>query len=211
MISKDGPRQFSVSLVLVVALALLANCAPAEFSQSPEASGSPIKEGNPAGGNTPPPGPGGDDAGGNVPGAGGGDGTGEIPVDGHPDGDDDPGADPVREIAHVKFIGPACQRGTDCLVIFRLEKAYPHRFVFNWRTNDTLYTQTPPAGKPIFGRPNYHYVPTTGVADFAPGETEKRVYVKNINPDNVAITIGVIMSQCVYNSVQFNCSEAFGQ
>lgn len=91
---------------------------------------------------------------------------------------------------------------------FTLDRAYVSFVDFDWRTNDTIWTQPK---TPIWGKPNYHYVPTSGHIRFAPGETVKQVYVKNINPDNVAIDIAVIMSACQYGGRADSCKAYFGQ
>lgn len=97
-----------------------------------------------------------------------------------------------------------------CLVEFRLDKAYPMNVEFDWKTNDSLYLQTPPAGSNyIYGKPGYHYTSTHGHITFAAGQTTSDNYVQNINPDNVAIQIGVIMSNCKYDVGFYNCTDFF--
>lgn len=112
-------------------------------------------------------------------------------------------------IPSLKFVGPPCIRGTMCLVEFDLTEAMPDVVSFHWHTNDTLYLTPAPAGQPTIGQPGVHYVSTSGDISFAPGETMKQVYVQNINPYNIEIIIGVVMSHCLYGGLPGNCSEYF--
>ncbi len=171
-------------------------------------NGGPGDPNNPGGGGNGGNGPGDP----NNPGGGGNGGTG--PVNNPPGGTTPPGGTappgtplaPVSIIPRVVFIGPPCVRGTNCLVAFELDQPYANRVDFDWRTNDTIWT-TP--STPIYGKPNYHYVPTSGHITFMPGEIRKEVYVQNINPDNVSILIGIIMSNCNYGGAAHGCTQFF--
>ncbi len=146
----------------------------------------------------------------NIP-PGGVGGTG--PVNNPPGGVTPPGGTvppgtptaPAGAIPKVVFIGPPCIRGTNCLVAFELDQAYPMAVDYDWQTNDTIYT-TP--STPIYGQPNVHYVPTGGHITFPPGVVRKEVYIQNINPFNIPILIGVRMRNCVYGVPQ-NCTAFF--
>lgn len=140
--------------------------------------------------------------------------NGTPPVNNPPGGTTPPGGvappgtptAPAGAVPKVVFIGPPCQRGSNCLVAFELDQAYPMAVDYDWLTNDTIYT-TP--STPIYGRPNYHYVPTSGHITFAPGTVRKEVFVQNINPDNVPILIGIRMRNCVYGGTPHNCTTFF--
>jgi len=93
-------------------------------------------------------------------------------------------------------------------VQFDLDRVYASRVDFDWRTNDTIYT-TP--ATPIWGQPGVHYVSTSGHIQFLPGQTRVQVYVQNINPYNIPINIGVIMSNCKYGGRSDSCRMYFGQ
>lgn len=111
----------------------------------------------------------------------------------------------------VQFIGPPCERLSNCEIEFRLDKAYAQQTEFNWRTDDqgTICGLQPPAAPLICARANYHYVPNYGRVVFPAGVTSVKVYVKNINPDNVAIRIDVLMSQCQYGNLFESCTKFF--
>jgi hypothetical protein len=119
------------------------------------------------------------------------------------------GDTPAAALPKVQFIGPPCIRLTNCSITFRLDKAYPERTEFDWKTNDALYGTPPNPGLPMWGQAGYHYVSTSGHVVFAPGEVEQTVYVRNINPDNVEIAIGVLMSMCDYNGLLESCQKFF--
>lgn len=139
-------------------------------------------------------------------------GTG--PVNNPPGGTTPPGGTvtpgtptaPSGVVPKVIFVGPPCMRGTNCLVAFQLDQPYAANVDFDWHTNDTIYT-TP--STPIYGKPNYHYVPIGGHITFTPGTVRKEVYIQNINPDNVAILIGVTMRTCTYGGAAQLCSQFF--
>ena len=116
---------------------------------------------------------------------------------------------PTSVIPKVTFVGPPCVRGTNCSVSFVLDQAYASPVDFDWKTNDALYGTAVPSGQPPWGKPNYAYVPASGHITFAPGELSRQVYVQNINPDNVAISIGILMSNCMYASMAYNCTTFF--
>lgn len=126
-------------------------------------------------------------------------------------GSGDPTASGLPDVLpKVQFIGPPCIKGSDCLVEFRLQQAVARTTEFDWKTNDVLYKQAVPAGATyLYAKPNYHYIPTSGHVSFAPGETSKKVYIRNINPDNSEIVIGVNMSVCQYGGTLRNCSPDF--
>lgn len=111
----------------------------------------------------------------------------------------------------VKFIGPPCERLSNCEIEFRLDKAYSEQTEFNWRTDDqgTICSLQPPTAPLICARANYHYVPNYGRVVFPAGTTSVKVFVKNINPDNVSIRIDVLMSQCQYGNLFESCSKFF--
>lgn len=126
-----------------------------------------------------------------------------------------PGNMPVNELPKVQFIGPPCQRLSECAVTFQLDKAYPSQTEFDWKTNDTLYGSPPQAGLPPWGKPGQpgditaQYVPTSGHAVFPAGVTSITVYVQNINQQDTAISIGVLMSNCMYASLSYSCQSFF--
>ena len=109
----------------------------------------------------------------------------------------------------VSFIGPPCARGSNCLVEFALDKAYAAPVTFDWLTNDTLYLSSEPPPSGVYAQPGVHYVSTQGQVVFAPGETQRRVFVQNINPYNIEIVIGVRMRNCAYGAFPGNCAEYF--
>lgn len=112
-------------------------------------------------------------------------------------------------IPRVVFVGPPCQRGSSCLVEFRLDKAYALKVDFDWLTDDSLYLSQPSIGGVTVGRAGLHYVSTAGHISFSPGETVKKVYVQNINPYNIEILIGVRMRNCNYGGAIGKCSDFF--
>lgn len=175
--------------------------------------------GNNPGGNNP-----GGDAGGGINQPGGpnnGGGGGGIIVGAGPNGGDisngggapgpvnGVGNTPSMLLPKVQFIGPECVRLTNCAIIFRLDKPYAQQTEFNWRTDDTLFGKPAAPGGFPWGMAGYHYVSTSGHVVFAPGQTEVTVYVRNINPENTSISIGVIMSQCTYSGLQESCQKFF--
>lgn len=224
----------NIALAAGVGLILTAfqNCSDVSFDQGSGTSASSQSAGDSSGtlGQ-----PGGDDAGGQLgqngdpnnpgstpgttdPGTTPGTGPGTGPVNNPPGGTTPPGGvapggtpfAPAGAIPKVVFIGPPCVRGTNCLIAFELDQPYSQTVDFIWYTNDNAYL-TP--STPIYGRPNYHYVPVTKPMNqhvtFPPGTVRKEVYVQNINPDNVSILIAVIMSQCTYGGASHNCSTFF--
>ena len=109
----------------------------------------------------------------------------------------------------LQFIGPPCMRQTNCAITFRLDKMYASQTEFDWHTDDTLYGSPVPNGQARWGRVDYEYVSTRGHVVFAPGQLEQTVYVRNINPENVAISIGVIMNACSYGGFREGCAKFF--
>lgn len=99
----------------------------------------------------------------------------------------------------------------------RLDKVYPYATELDWKTNDTLFGTPPPAGLSPWGKPGFpgdltaQYVPTSGHVVFPAGTRDQTVYVRNINQQNVPITIGVIMTNCVYDTLLESCQKFFGQ
>jgi hypothetical protein len=114
-----------------------------------------------------------------------------------------------EEDPRIKFVGPPCVRGTNCVIEFQLDKARDKEVSFAWATNDVLYQTPTPAGQPIYGQPNVHYVPTSGQIMFAPGEVLKTATVQNINPYNIPINIGVVMHNCQFDHQPGDCSIYF--
>jgi hypothetical protein len=109
-------------------------------------------------------------------------------------------------VPKVQFVGPPCPRLSLCQAEFRLDKAYSLPTEFNWRTNDTLHL-TP--NNPVYAQPGVHYNSTSGVVNFAPGETSKKIYIQNINSYTLEVIIGVIMSQCKYGTYNGSCTSFF--
>jgi hypothetical protein len=198
--------------------AFLVNCSAVKFDK-PTDSGQTANSARGAG--TP---PAGDDASGNItdpgsdgstiPGAGpnggdisnAGDATGVITGTGNA---------AAAELPKVQFIGPPCQRLTNCVVTFQLDKAYSHTTEFDWKTNDSLYGTAAAPGLAPWGKPGYpgdstaQYVPTSGHVSIAAGQTQATVYVRNINQQDVTISIGVLMSSCAYNTLLESCQKFF--
>jgi hypothetical protein len=122
---------------------------------------------------------------------------------------------PAAQLPKVQFIGPPCQRLTNCVVTFQLDKAYPYTTEFDWRTNDALYGTPAQAGLPPWGKPGFpgdvtaQYVPTSGHVAIPAGQTQATVYVRNINQQDVPISIGVLMSHCAYQSLFESCQKFF--
>ena len=121
------------------------------------------------------------------------------------------GNTPAVILPKVQFIGPPCQRLSQCEIEFRLDKAYADNTEFNWRTDDqgTVCSTEPPIAPEICGRPNIEYKPNFGRVVFPAGETSVKVYVQNINSANVPVRIDVIMSQCQYGTLSEGCSKFF--
>lgn len=111
----------------------------------------------------------------------------------------------------VQFIGPPCQRLSNCEIEFRLDKPYAQQTEFNWRTDDQgkICAQSPALPPEVCAVANYHYVPNYGRVVFPAGVTSVKVFVKNINPENVAIRIDVLMTQCQYGPLFEGCSKFF--
>lgn len=105
---------------------------------------------------------------------------------------------------------PPCQRLTWCEYNLTLDKAYDKITDFDWRTNDDPNRPvTPPAGY-IRAVANTHYVPGSGHVRFLPGETVRKIYVLNINPDPaIQIIIPFIFSSCQYGSLSTSCVQMF--
>lgn len=120
-------------------------------------------------------------------------------------------------VPKIRFIGPPCQRQTDCAITFELDRTYPAALDFDWQTNDRLFGTPAQSGLPPWGKPGLpgdasaQYVPTQGHLTFAPGEKSITVHVPNINQQNTAISIGVLMSACVYNKLAQSCKDLFAQ
>jgi hypothetical protein len=105
---------------------------------------------------------------------------------------------------------PPCQRGTWCEYNLTLDKTYAMVVDFDWRTNDDqARVVNVPAGY-LRAQPNVHYVPGSGHVRFLPGETVRKIYVLNINPDPVIkIIIPFIFSSCKYGMVGISCQATF--
>jgi hypothetical protein len=105
---------------------------------------------------------------------------------------------------------PPCQRGTWCEYNLTLDKTYAMVVDFDWRTNDDQSRAVSvPAGF-IRAQPNTHYVPGSGHVRFLPGETTRKIYVLNINPDPVIqIVIPFIFSSCKYGMIGTSCVAMF--
>lgn len=207
-----------MKIVTLIALALMMT-ACSEVSFDKQSGGSSGTLGNPDGTKS------GDDAGGTINADGGSDPTGgTTPTTpgggGTPGGSTTPttpggGTTPTTPggstivMPRVRFIGPPCVRGSNCVVQFQLDKSYSAAIDFDWRTDDTLYLTTAPAGVARYAQPNVHYVPASGHIVFMPGETLKTVYVQNINPYNYEVTIGVRMRNCMYGGRLDTCAEYF--
>lgn len=119
------------------------------------------------------------------------------------------GNTPAADLPKIQFIAPACQRGSDCLVTFQLDKAYPDQTEFDWETDDSLYGQAVPSGQAPWGQAGVQYVSTYGHVVFGPGTTSQTVKIRDINPQETAISIGVLMNNCVYNTLLEDCSKFF--
>lgn len=226
-------------VLIAISLTGLVNCSGVKFGQGSASSvggdgdaGAGKNDGLGGGGGGG--GAGGDDASGNVNQPGGGGSTpgggGSTPGDGSGGGiGTGPGGTDVSNaggppgpvtgngnsaaaiLPKLQFIGPPCERLTNCLITFKLDKAYPAQTEFNWRTDDARFGTPPNPGAAMWGKAGYHYVSTSGHVVFPAGTTEQTVYVRNINPDNVEISIGVVMSQCTYNTKLESCAKFFGQ
>lgn len=124
---------------------------------------------------------------------------------------------PADELPKVKFVGPPCQALSECAITFVLDKAYPGQTEFDWKTNDTLYGTAADPGLPPWGKPGQtsdpsaQYVPTSGHIVFTPGTTSLTVYVQNINRQATSISIGVLMSNCVYDRLLESCQGFFSE
>lgn len=117
---------------------------------------------------------------------------------------------PGVEIPRVTFIGPPCLPNTTCVAQFQLDRAYTQAVTFNWRTDDDLYLETPPAGSNyIFGMPDTHYERANGIVVFAPGQTFQQVFIVNKNQTPQAIVIGLVLSLCQYGTASYSCTQFF--
>jgi hypothetical protein len=193
---------------------LLANCAGVSFDKPAGTQASSTAQGggdnSGGGGNS-----GGGDAG---SGLGIGPGGGDISNSGNAGGViTGQGNVPSSQLPKIQFIGPPCQRLSNCAITFQLDKAYPDVTEFDWETNDSLYGTSVSAGMAPWGKPGFpgdasaQYVPTSGHVSFAAGQTSATVYVRNINQQDVSISIGVLMSNCAYSSLLESCQKMFGQ
>lgn len=109
----------------------------------------------------------------------------------------------------VKFIGPPCERMTNCSITFELDKAYASQVEFDWKTRDDLFGKPVATGAYPWGQPDIQYIRTSGHVVFASGVTSATVYVRNINPQNQSISIGVEMNNCTYNTKLESCQKYF--
>lgn len=203
-----------MKVATLIALTLIMTaCSEVSFDKQSD-SGSGGTLGNPDGTKN------GDDASGTINADGGSDPTGGSPTTpgagapgaGTPGGGTPGGSTPGGStivMPRVQFIGPPCLRGSNCVVQFQLDKSYSAAIDFDWRTDDTLYLSTAPAGVARYAQPNVHYAPTNGHIVFMPGQTLKTVYVQNINPYSYAVTIGVLMRNCTYGGRIDSCAEYF--
>lgn len=133
--------------------------------------------------------------------------TGTITGEGTPaTGQPSVGNTPAAALPKLQFLASACQHGTMCAVEFRLDKPYTKATQLDWHTNDGLY-RTPHF--PIYAQPSVHYVVTSGRVTFLPGEVSKVVYVQNINPYDFEVIIGVLISNCSYDSSREDCVKFF--
>lgn len=118
-----------------------------------------------------------------------------------------PAGIPLPRVVQVE---PPCVRLQWCAYELQLDTAYPMLVDFNWATQND---QTKPVYiRPgsIRAQPNVHYVPGSGHVRFLPGETVRKIYVLNINPDPlINITIPFVFSQCQYGSVGLRCTAIF--
>ncbi|MBX3022205.1 MAG: hypothetical protein KF799_11070 [Bdellovibrionales bacterium] len=203
-------RMMHIALI-VLSMTALVNCSGVKFDQSKSSSA----QGNPSDGKHD------DSSNGNVQQPGDDGANGSINQGAGPNGGDvsNAGGPPGTPIGNgntaaavlpkVEFIGPPCIRLTNCQIKFKLDKAYPGPTEFNWRTDDTRFGTATAPGQPMWGKAGYHYVSTSGHVVFPAGTTEQIVYVRNINPDNVTISIGVTMTQCTYSGLYESCQKFF--
>jgi len=121
-----------------------------------------------------------------------------------------PSVPPGTVLPRVVQVEPPCQRLQWCEYELQLDKAYTFVVDFNWRTNDDPNRAATVRPGSIRAVANTHYVPGSGHVTFLPGETVRKVYVLNINPDPaINITIPFIFSQCQYGRVGVNCTAIF--
>lgn len=136
--------------------------------------------------------------------------TGGTTTTGTGNGNGSTGLGVANNLPHVTLQAPPCNPMSNCVVTFVLTAPAQYTFEFNWQTNDRLYQTTPPAGDPPYGQPNVQYVPVAdGTITFQAGETTQTGIVKDINPDNTAISIGLTMFDCSYNGVVGPCNDYF--
>ncbi len=146
---------------------------------------------------------GGGGAGGGDPGAGGGAGGGGDPVYG---GGVDHGVAPTL-IPNISYYAPDCAPKSWCPVTFRITGGGAE-LTYNWKTNDTKFGQTPPAGVHPYGQAGVDYVSTYGVMTFTPGgSTTIVIQIQNISNQTTKFTIPLYFDKCLYAGKPINCPD----
>ena len=102
------------------------------------------------------------------------------------------------------YIDP-CNAGEYCKVNVVLNQVARADYKFDWVTNDTRYLSDPQK----YAKPNFHYVPTGGLAVIRAGQQKVILQIKSINwtftgaKDSILIPLS--FSNCNYDGNFYSC------
>lgn len=121
---------------------------------------------------------------------------------------------PLAQVPVVTLTPHDCVAGNPCILYADLSAAQTEDLAADWATNNTIYTQTPPAGV-AYAAPNVDYIPTAGTINFPAGVTHIEIEIMTIvdpTPLPAGVTsnlrtIVVDFSDCTYDAIQYNCQS----
>jgi hypothetical protein len=106
------------------------------------------------------------------------------------------------------LVPPPCYRNTNCEFYLTLDKAYPESIEIDWKTYDSLFKTQPYYTSNLkTGIPSVDYLSAQGHIVFAPGETQKKFYVRNISTDTYNFIIPLQFSNCMYGTRVDMCKD----
>lgn len=111
-------------------------------------------------------------------------------------------------LPQFKFSIDKCKAGEMCRVQVTLNKKASADFMFDWKTNDSIYLTDSQ-----YARPGYHYEPANGVVLIKAGEQVSYFQIKSINWSFTGSMDQTIIAltywKCIYNSKEYNCSQFY--
>lgn len=110
----------------------------------------------------------------------------------------------------LAFESKVCAAGEICEIMIYANEPVPKEISGSWKTNDVIWETDPQ----FYARPNYHFVPTSGIFKIQAGKKSTVLRITSLNWDNhtnkvMTVNVPISVFQCKYDQRETPCSLFF--